>query len=504
MAPPYRLFYKSIALTLLPASLLCSPLNNVYDSQPLYNHLCSDKVYRKHKGMEINFSLSPLYQHANTARNSDGSKVPGGDRLGEWNFFGLFFDDGHNAGTSLASKPIGTNYTKLKAAQDAIGGVTIQNNTSPTRYRIGNGIDPATPGTLHGAGDLTVKSQFSKLKAPFAYASVPTSYEKIGIRGHMSVELALGLGFSVRGGAVEIKNKPRQFVARQLLIDTGFITGEGIPAPSADDTADATIIYNALFADQKPRNDVAEELHYNLKLFHKNSPEDVHAQLFWHLPLAFHEKSGDLAVTMVPYVAVGAWIPLSEKFDHDNAFAVPFGNMQQTFGLTADAAVSFDFPVLPASGNGKQSFGISFGGGALLFGAVTDTDQRFPSSEFQQGLIPWKVASIRRSPGATWYINTSLKAEEFIEGLSLYADYCYTQHLSDSITISDVTAKKTLFQDGVARSQDDSAWKNQQLSFGFNYAITNNISLNAAAQGHISGVLVYRTTTLLGGLTVTF
>ncbi len=498
----HRLIQAAITLTLLPVAIIAVPLNNIYDSQPMYNHFCTDKVYHKHNGFEMRFSVSPLYQHSNTARNADGIKVPGGDRLGEWNFFGLFFDDGLSSvgATSLASKPItGTQYTNLRASQNAIFDVLKQNAvTDTTRYRFG----PTAAAPVFGTGaasDLTSKTNFSKLKAPFAYVSVPTSYEKIGVRGQMTLELGLGLGLSVRGGAVDIKNKPRQFNLEALL--AADLIADSTTAPAKD----AKAIYSALFADQKPRNDIADELNYNLKLFHKSSPEDLHAQIHWHMPIDFREKDGDIGVTMVPYVALGAWIPLSEKFDQDNAFAVPVSNMQQSFGLTADAAMGFDFPVLPASANGKQSFGVSFGGGALFFDAKIDTDQRFPSSELQQGLIPWKVGSVRRTPGATWYLNTSLKAEHFVEGLSVYTDFCYTQHLSDSIELTERDpAKKAEFQKGVARTQDDSGWKNQQISVGFNYAITDNIGLSAAVQGHISGVRVYRTTTLLGGLTVTF
>ncbi len=523
----YRLLLVTGIMALLPTVIIAIPLNNIYDPQPLYNYHCTDKVYKKRSGREFRFHISPFYQHANTARNKDGKKVAGGDRLGPWNFFGLFFDGRVGVGdTTLASKAFNSdNYPKLYEAQQAVGNITtVVNNDAAVIINIAGAplLDGATPAvspyrlgtrastaayTANVLGDMTFKPQFEKLQPDFALVSVPTRYEKIGVRVQMNFDMGMGLGISVRGGAVEIKNKPRGFgYDSKIAADLGLASLSDMPAytPNDQSKADAQA-FNDNLLSAKALGKIGKELNYNTSGFHVTSPEDVHTQVYWHAAIPCRDKSGDVGVTVVPYVGFGAWIPLSEKFDTNNAFAVPVSNRQQSFGATADFSLGFDFPVLPSSKSGKESLGISFGGGGLLFDADTQTNQRFPSSDTQVGLIPWTVGSVRCAPGGTWYLNASLKAEEFVEGLSVYTDFCYTQHEQDTISVSDSNSgKQALFQEGVAQTQDDSGWKNQQVSVGFNYAITPTIAFSAAAQGHISGVRVHRTVTILGGLTVTF
>lgn len=539
----------SIGLLAMLPTLDAIPLDNPVDSQPLYNHFGMDKAYKARNGVEFKFHLSPFYQHASTSRNATGTKVAGGDRLGKWNFFGLFFDAvAVGTSPSLAPKPfIPANYKNACNAQLAVGSITTVDPTDWGIININGTAGPAKPPGAGGApnapdtvypptgtalspyrigrraattlyqadayGDITFADQFEDLEPIFGNVSMPTSYEKIGVRTQLTIDLAAGVGFSIRGGAVDIKNKPRSFVydlrMQKDLIASGIPDFSNETAPDSPNyvtnvvsQSDAVNLYGQLFSPDSI-GDIGDELNYNTRMFHKTSPEDLHVQVYWHGAVPCKDKAGDTTVTVVPYFAFGSWVPLSEKFDSNNAFALPVSNQSNTFALTADFSIGLDFPVLPKAG--KESIGVSFGGGALMSTADTQANQRFPSSDMQQGLIPWTAGTVRREPGATWYMNASLKAEEFIDGLSLYADYCYTMHEPDTISVSDSDpAKQRLFQNGVSRLQTDSAWKNQQVSAGFNYAITPNVALSSAFQAHLSGIRVYRTVTLLGGFTVTF
>ncbi|MBM3893056.1 hypothetical protein FJ365_01485 [Candidatus Dependentiae bacterium] len=548
-----RLLCSIGILALLPA-LDAIPLDNPVDSQPIYNHFGLDKVYKGRSGIEFKFHLSPFYQHASTSRNAAGTKVPGGDRLGAWNFFGLFFDAvAAGINPSLAPKTFNdANYKNMHAAQGAVGSITSVRPTSWSKingpladdkatppvpgaggatappesvYAGGNALSPYRIGnrevttiyTRGMEGDITFANRFEDLEPIFGNVSMPTSYEKIGVRTQLNIDLAAGVGVSIRGGAVDIKNKPRRFIydyrLQKDLVASGIPEFSSVVAADADAgtptyttnpvaQADAIALYGQLFSADSI-GDIGDELNYNTRMFHKTSPEDLHIQVYWHRAVPCKDKTGDTAVTLIPYFAFGGWIPLSEKFDSNNAFAIPVSNQSNTFGLTADFSIGLDFPVLPKAG--KETIGVSFGGGALMSTADTQANRRFPSSDMQQGLIPWTAGSVRREPGVTWYMNASLKAEEFVDGLSLYADYCYTMHEPDTLSVTDSDpVKQRLFQRGVARSQTDSAWKNQQVSAGFNYAITPNVAMNSAFQAHLSGVRVYRTVTLLGGFTVTF
>lgn len=477
-----KLLLLSVCACSFSQPLFALPLNNIYDTQPIYSQMLSDKFYKKRDSHELRIQLSPFYQHANTARDGQGKKVPGGDRLGQMNMFGLFFDAADLARPKTFNTDL--SYATAQRAKDAIGQTVLQ------------AIDPSNRYALDV--DSTDKANFKPQKNPFAYFSVPISYEKIGMRGQVNYDLGMGLGFALRAGAVDIKCKARAFdIGAQFLEDSQLADGSTLAVSAAE-------IYDALFADAQ-RDAVAQEFGINLKPFHQSSVEDVHAQIYWHYPIQYAESASEGGMTVTPYLAVGAWLPTAKKPNQDSYFAVPFGNQAGEYGLTIDGAIGFDFPVVPQAA--RQSMGFSLGGGLLLFNEHTELNQRFPSTDLQVGIFPWKAAKVLKRPGETWYFNVGFKAEQFLEGFSFYADYTYTNHIKDRLTIKEAKTpvdRQALFDAGVASMQNNSSWKNQQVAVSMSFDMTKSVTLSGAAQAHISGVRVIRAVTILGGLTVSF
>lgn len=491
-----------------------TPLNNVFDTQPIYSVFGADKFYKKRDKGEMRFIISPLYQQTSTVRDSKGNKVPAGNRLGKWNMFGVFFgQDG-----APITKPITkNNYPNYVAARDAVALTTSQPlaplpaNTPPNippndinRYRVGPKAPSSSTHPMEVfEGGLTNEKNFDPDKRPFAFVTVPLDYEKIGVRSQLNFDFCFGLGIALKWGVVDVKQAPSPFIyERQFQLDAGLsaaVDPEKVNATPAPE--DALALY-CNFMDPNVRKHVANDLSIDLTTYRKTDAEDIHLQLYWHFPIEYKDKSGDRVLTMIPYIAFGAWLPVSDESDPDKPFSVPTGNDGFT-AFTADVSLAFDFPVFPQV---EQTLQGAFGGGILLCSTKTKDNQRFPTSEYQVGMIPWKVGSLTNRPGLTWYFNASAKSEEFIEGLSIYFDFLYTKHLEDKITLSkDSTPNgNTAFENGRDAFVNKTSWKNQQVNIGMNYKLCRQVSLGGAVQAHISGIRVYRSVTLLGGATITF
>ncbi len=568
-----------VVSSLLIMTCYSTPLNNVYDTQPIYNFMGLDKYYKKRNKGELSFYISPFYQQTSTARNCQGTKVPRvfsttvdsktttrrwGDIQGPWNMFGVFW------GTegAPASKPFTqTNYPNLYDAQQKVSALMSQLETD-NRYKPGR--------------DLTKDIYFEPQTDTFAYVTVPFYYEKIGVRGQLNFDFAFGLGMSIRGGAVHIKKNgsinygsglPPLPLESTTSPSPGTVTGyspvnlcsnfvlehqfeadviNGATKEATDPTKSAVQLWNYLYTPSR-REAILKELGIDYCSYCKTSAEDIHAQLYWHIPIVVkddgccgygngNDNSGDIAVTIVPYIAVGVWLPASKRIDTDKLFAVPPGN-DGYYGFTAEASIAFDFPIIPPN---CQSLQFCVGGGILSFNDKDLLNTRFPSAtppasdqigkpsvstSLQNGIYPWKT-DITKRPGLTWYMNASLKANNFLECLSAYFDFVYTQHLRDKISLKSCgvgtggcdtsynscttccvpcnpcgptcNIDQSAFIKGVDKVVCESCWKNQQVNIGFDYRLGSAVSLGGAVQAHISGVRVYRPVTLIGTIDISF
>lgn len=490
------------------------PLYNIQDTQPFHTVKGSDKYYSARESSCIQLHLSPYHQHAKSGRNAMGGKVPIGDIYGKWNMFGVFFGPG--------GKPVGTtlaNFPHLSASQTAIA--ALQTSTTPLTS-IYTGINYTTDIPVPGGTPV-----FDPIRDTVGtYESVYVRYERIGLRGQMSFDFKFGLGLGIRTGFADYKQKPEfnltndfrklsglsyfdikedetiDFTKQKPPLPTVAQLPAGTPysgpaqasssAPNAIDAGAQVILLNLM--DDKSRNFIAKDLGLDLGEVRESKWEDSHLYLYWQYPFDLADKEGDFSCSIIPYISVGVWLPTGEERDQDKQFSIATGNDGFTM-FTLDGALSFDFPKMLQT---------SFGAGLMFANKRELSNQRVPTDIYQTGIIPWKT-SLHKHPGLTWYLNASFKADDFISTLSFYFDWLYTRHLKDSLTLRETDpVRNTAFSIGIPILERDSEWKNQQVNFGFNYKVTPFLAFGFGLQSYISGVRVYRTTTVMGTIDLTF
>ena len=467
-----------------------TPINNYNDTNAVYSPQGSDRFYikpdeKKTSKGGLRLQISPFYQHAGRARNGAGRSVPMGERLGKWNMTGLFF------GQAAAPKAF-ASYTEL-------------NKVFTTYFNSGNGINDgsdditgfSTP--LQNLAkeadydlDVNVASLFGGFNGegdPKDTGALGITYEKYGLRGQVAVSFVHGLSLSVKGGLVDYKMAPN------------FNVGETSKSQSDltdDDQKAKKVVYDHLFAPTA-RAKLFGEIGLDLDSVRKTAMEDMHIQLQWHLPQDFREND-ELAVTVIPSLAAGMWLPTGKKKDQDRAFSLDTGN-GGFYGFTLEGALAFDFPQLMQT---------NFGGGAIVSASKDQSGYRVPSANptvgviKQQGFYPWKT-SVNIKPGLTWFAQASLKSEGFSGDLSLFFDYVYTYHQRDSITLKETSVtRQEAFAPGVKYLENESNWKSQLCNIGLDYRITKNLAFGGLVQGMIGGSHVLKSTLVMGTVTFSF
>lgn len=481
----HRSTFLTMIITLLfilaavPQCLLATPINNYYEPVMIHTVFGTDKYYTDRPQIQFNFTLSPYYLHSASTKDGLRKKVPAGERLGQWNMFGVFYNLGTMKTTD--SEATAPSITAIQTAleKDKMTGTLFKDynfvdsdDETDTIYYP----DPSRDNV--GDGGQTVIGSFWKL---------PVDYEKIGLRGQASLDFGFGCGLVVKGGVTDCKATPK------FLFDTAFNTKAGIPSGTSE-TIDKSVaaVYNNLVSPNG-RTAVANALGINLNEYRKTGFEDTHVQFYWNIPFDIKDKEGDVNATIIPRLSVGTWIPTAKAVDVDKIFAAPLGN-NGFWALTAEGALSFDFP---------QTIQTSVGGG-LVICETKAVWQRMPNDIHQSGLYPWKT-KVDKEPGITWYANASFKADNFTDGLSCYFDYIFTQHCKDSLTLHESDqARRTAFGTAHDKAVQESAWRSQQWNSGINYKPNETVAFGFAVQSHITGVRVYRPTTIIGSIALTF
>jgi len=449
-----------------------TPMNNLWDPQIIHTVYGTDKFYKEKARSGLSIHISPFFQHTATAKNGEEIKVPAGNRLGAWNMYGIYFGSG--------AKPANKQTPVIDGIKTDLQGIDSENKTMNFDFLDDEELFiPDVSATIPLSGN--------QLQDAGLFDKVRVKYEKIGLRGQISLDWRNNFGLIVKGGIAHIRND-------NIIFDR---TTPIVP-PQTDPnmiTPELTAVENTLLTP-RTMEDIAEELDLDLGEFCHTGLEDTHAQVYCNIPRKFKDKDGDVVCTVIPHLSVGVWLPTGNKTDPDRPFSVPSGN-DGYFAVTTEASLSFDFP---------KSVQTSFGTGLLFAQERSFVKYRVPSSENQSGIIPWTTGVTNR-PGVTWYGNISFKAVDWIEGLGIYCDFIYTQHHKDEFTINecDPTRKKA-FEDGDGPRilAEQSCWKNQQANIGFDYRINKNLAFGFGLQCHISGLRVYRTTTALGSISFCF
>jgi hypothetical protein len=468
----FYLIIGSLVLLFTTTRLSAALLNSVQNPNIIHTVLGTDKFYTKKKNKgEIKFHFSPFFQHAGAARDKSGRVTPIGDRLGKWNMLGLFF--GRNAAPKVY-----TSYPNLYQAYQNIHNLpniytNLKDYTDETKY------DP----------DKDTDGSFN---------TVDCTYEKLGVRSQLTFDFGFGLGLGARFGVADHRQTasfayPVTAAVAAPAAGSGDSGGSGgTPTTPATASTLRTKLYEYLMSPQA-RNPIFQELGLDVNEVRKTTLEDTQLYLSWTHPFDLKEKS-ELTVTMAPYLSLGLWLPTGSTRNQQQAFATPSGN-DGIYGASVDGSFNFDFPGMVQVG---------FGGGALISSTKDFKNYRVPSSLSQNSIYPW-TTSISKRPGITWYANVSLKAENFIPDMGIYFDYIYSYHEKDAITLkeSDQTRAAT-FANGLPHLVEESNWKAQQFNLGLSYRVTPVLGFGAAVQSLISGVRVYKATTVMGSMVLTF
>ena len=147
-----------------------------------------------------------------------------------------------------------------------------------------------------------------------------------------------------------------------------------------------------------------------------------------------------------------------------------------------------------------ESVEVSFEAGATHFLDRTYT-ARVPTSEFQSVLFPYKT-TIKVEPGKTWHVSLGMNAHYFMNKLSMNAIYSYVQHLEDTITLPTTPSPTNSF---IPRKlQDQTSSKVQNISIGFNYDLSPNMTFGFLWQAPLSQRASYKATTIALSSIITF
>ena len=477
---------------LATSNIFSTPINNRYDPNAFHTVFGSDKFYTK-KNSWLSLSLSPFYQHASGAKNKDGIKVPEGDIFGRWNMPALFYGFTYNAAgyqpnenpspstKQFVLQQIAAPHNIPNAATRGDGVPGLYPRLSEAWRVLDDYNDGQNPVADHLAVgyDYTNETLFDSSNNNDGFFSVPIDYEKYGLRGKLNVEFGHGIGLQFKSGVVEYKQKPT------------FDDKTPVPAGATNLDNARTQIRKYLMAPAK-RDAIAKELGLNIDEQKEVALEDTHIQLYFNHSFDLKDENDEHVVSMIPYLAFGVWAPSGEEKDQNKAFSLPTGN-DGYVGVTIEGSINLDFP---------QMVQLGFGGGAAFFGSKNYSNYRVPNSVYQSGIYPWH-AKIKRSVGTVWYVNASFMAKDFIDKLSFFFDYIHTQHEQDSIIMKEATNdRNNLFKP--KKLEEESKWKGDFVHAGLNYQITPGLEVGLSVNAHVTGVRVYRTTTILGSITFNY
>lgn len=443
------------------ATIFSTPVNNYQDPVIFHTVAGSDKFYSPTQKAGLTLHISPFYQHTKSASKLNGTKTSNGNVRGPWNMAGVFLNAPNNLGKSFDD--------------------------------VKKSLDPA----------LIDDGKFNADVDPYRsamYQEVPLRYEKLGLRGQLNFDLGAGLGMAVKGGIVNMKNRADAFVLQEEFA----IKAKIIPAPAGssvtpfegDELKKAKALYDSLLSPAARRK-IFSTLNLDANDFELTDLEDLFGNIYWHVPIKIKDN-GEHVFNIIPYLSVGASAAIGRERDYRKLFFVINGN-DGFNGFTAEAALALDFP---------DMMQISFGGGATTHTSRSLKNYPIPTSYNQSGIYPTSASSVTITPGPTWYVNLSMKAENImskkdIPNFSVYFDYVYEQHKRDVFRI-DNTDKKPSVDATLGALERDSSWKAQILHAGVKCALSKNVALTFAAQKSLPGARAYRPTTLLGGLAMHF
>jgi hypothetical protein len=398
----------------------------------------------------IQFSTSMVAQKATHARNLDKIKVLVGDVHGRLNMIGLTY----------GSIPTGQTQPALLATAAA-----------------------KTLSTVSGAtiGDDT----YSDIKQKFGFFSLPVKYHKIGARFNVQFRILDDFVLTFQTGVVDMKQTLTHYTDKTLTANVGDVfTG----VTSADiGTGDSDPVETNLM---DKRTAIFAQMGVNGEDWNKTGVEDVSLGLAWRHNFRINKDADpkDWAhFIFTPFFRIIGSFGTGRAEDPDILLSLPFGNNKHD-AIHGSAGFSIDF---------NESIEMSFEGGATHYFDRTYIT-RVPTHRLQSLLFPYKT-TIKNEPGKTWHLCIGLNARNFLDRLSMYANYSYVQHGQDTITLP--TANSAFLP---ARLADQTGYKVQMATIGFNYDLSPNMTCGFSWQAPLVQRGSYKTTTILLSGSVTF
>lgn len=392
---------------------------------------------------KFSFSISPFAQNADIGKNINDKDSELGSLNAPWSMLGLLM------GAIPEGKSLPGTLTTARA--------TLFPTVAPTQQLEAETVI-----------DRTEK---------FGFFEFPATYRKRGIRCELSVGLTDDLGFSVQAGASDINFTVTEF--------KDLTSGSSISAPDYPNVTEANV-NNVLMNNLQ---NIANDLELNLCNFHKSAVEDIRFNLFWRHAFEINkDEKGWPQFLFIPFLSFGASIAAGKEMDPCDAFDLPFGNNGHN-SIGFQAGINLDF---------TKTIEIGAEIGVTHFFENQFNNFPVPTSKLQSGIFPFKT-SVDIDPGHNWHFGMKLNAHHFLDKLSFYFQWVILEHKNDKICLQSADCA---FKPEVLECRSN--WKAQVVNTALNYDISPNISLGFLWQAPVSQRNVFRSTTAMFGLNVTF
>ncbi len=434
---PYRMY-----TTFYPTQILNMQCKEYLKSGEMYNN---DRFF---------FSISTFANKATYARNENKDVVRLGNVHGALGMIPLMYG---SVPTGATQPPLLTTAATKTFANPPLVGVSIANPTYADPHH------------------------------KFGFFSAPLKYQKAGLRFQISVRPFSDIVVTLQGGVADL----RQTITG-LDDQTSVAVAADVYPINAGITAnqfatDQTTVENFLM---EPSKQIFDQLGVYTGGTQKTGTEDVSVQIMWrhNFPVNRDADPEDWAYFIfTPYLQIGGIFGAAKKKDPDKLFDLCLGNNGHN-ALQISGGMDFDF---------TETIDIVWEAGITHF-FEKNYLTRVPTHDLQFMLFPYKT-TIHSSPGNTWYISFGMYAYQFLSKLSVYAQYMYLNHLSDTITL--VTPDTAFKPD---RLEEDTFFKVQIANLGFNYDISPNFSLGLGLQLPLARRAAYKTQVILLNASLTF
>lgn len=479
--------------------------NSKFPFEPMYgfekDYLNNRTCVLQREHMYI--SASPFFQQASKGNNQYGKQVELGDLTGRWNMIAVLPFNDNAPGfedyltTCITSTDYPTTECKCISYQTL---VSMRSNMLDCIASIFG--EEAYPDALKSVqGLLELQNQVQLL----GFFSVPIKYKKKGIRFQTGAMLGGGFGISFDLGVSNVSQSAS-------FIDLSSSTTCLGPETCLSGCPTATrVLINCLnpFPRSSVNNDqwqqvvgcihrtlmnnikiVAQAINLNICDYNKTSLEDIHAELFWRQAIPYNTSNGKEwpRFLLVPFFHLGGTWANGAVKDYDQQFSLPSGNNGHN-EIDFLAGCGFDF---------ADTIEVGGEAGFVHFNCTTVNCFRMPNNVYQNNIYPYQTA-VTVKPGDTWHIGLFMNARNFLEHWSCWAQYAYINHTKDTITLQE---PDEAFHPDLLECRSE--WSVQVLNAGLNYDISPQASLGVFAQIPLARQNAYRSTSVLGNLTLTF